>query len=320
MRIHHLMTAFAAAALLVASFAQAKGMGKTADFEIFAMDEGGGGWVLHHIPIKGDMLRGCTDVLGVDECKPVPLPDFTHAATLSMIHISEDSAAAWLKVSVPISGDFLMACYDPEGGPYCEKVRLEVRPPGAKIAREWPHYGNPEECPCGGGGGGADAGGGGGLMGGMMGGGGPSIPVDDIIEDAARADMWLSAAVAVPGPINLYACRNLDGDPECRLTVPDWFLIDREDLGFKKVEEVDLSEGSGKYCGILVDDISELSIVEDSDIRLGDVIVRVGGFPIKNAKHFKGLLSQFPATYTIPIELENGDRLRLRPRRLPEKD
>jgi len=305
--------------LLIAAPASAMKMGASADFEIFAMDEGGGGWVIHHIPVKGDMLWGCSDVAGVDECKPVPLPDFTHAATLKMIHISEDSAAAWLSVQVPVAGDFLMACYDPEGGPYCEKVRLEVRPPGAKIERQWPHYGNPEECPCGGGGG-AAASGGGGPMSMMGGGGGPSIPPEDIIEDPARGDMWLSAAVAVPGPINLYACRDLEGDPECRLTVPDWFLIDREDLGFKKIDEVDLSEGSSKYCGILVDDVDEDSIVEESDIRIGDVITRVGGFPIKNAKHFKGLLSQFPATYSIPIELEGGDRVRIRPRRLPKDD
>ena len=158
------------------------------------------------------------------------------------------------------------------------------------------------------------------MMGGLTGGGGPSIPPEDIIDEPKRGDMWLSAAVAVPGPINLYACRGLDGDPECRLTIPDWFLIDREDLGFKKIDEVDLSEGSSKYCGILVDDVDEGSIVEESDIRIGDVITHVGGFPIKNAKHFKGLLSQFPATYSIPIELEGGDRVRLRPRRLPKDD
>ncbi len=310
--MRNLWTVIVASIVLVgATSAGARGMGKSADFEVFSVDDQGGGWVIHHIPVKGDMLWGCADVAGVDECRPVPLPDFTHAATLSMIHVSEDSQAAWLKVSVPVSGDFLMACFDPEGGPYCEKVRLEVRPPGARIEREWPEYDDALQ--------GAD-GGGSSPMGSLMGGGGPSLPPEAIIEDPHNADMWLSAAVAVPGPINLYACRDLHGDPECRLTVPDWFLVDREDVGFKKVSEVDLSEGSDKYCGILLEDVVEGSAAEAADLRIDDVIVRVGGFPIKNAKHFKGLLSQFPATYSIPIELENGDKVRLRVQRIPEDE
>jgi len=124
----------------------------------------------------------------------------------------------------------------------------------------------------------------------------------------------------MPGPVNLYACRNLDNNPECRLTVPDYLLIDREVIGLKKVDEVDLRDGSDKYCGIIVDEVTEGSAAEEAGININDVIVAVSGFPIKNEKHFFGLMSQFPATYAIPIELESGDRVRIRVRRLPRED
>lgn len=297
-------------ALAAASPANAK-LGLSGAFDVYSQDDAGGGWVINRIPARGDMLWGCEDVATVEECKPVPLPDWVPATTLNFIHISEDSMAAWLNVSVPVVGDYLMACFDPEGRPYCEKVDLELRPPLCSLEREWPDYDLV--------GGSAGAAGGGGPMAGLMGGATSLLP-EEIIEPPDKADMWLSGAIKVPGPVNLYACRSLDGEPECKLAIPDWFLIDRENIGFKKVEEVDSADAPKDGVGIMVEEVEEGSAAEDADIRSGDVIVKVGGFTIKNDKHFKGLLMQFPATYSIPIELEGGDRVKIRVKRKPKDD
>jgi hypothetical protein len=69
-------------------------------FDVFTLDGGGGGWVIHKIPIKGDLLWGCQDVAKVDKCNPVPLPDFMPATSLEFIHIDNKAQAAWLKVTV----------------------------------------------------------------------------------------------------------------------------------------------------------------------------------------------------------------------------
>jgi len=297
--------------LALAGTASAKGLMSGGSFDIFSPDEGGGGWVINHIgvPGYGDTLWGCADVANVKECRPVPLPDFVPMTSLKFFHVDEDTQAGWLNVSVPIVGDFLMACYDPEGSPYCEKVPMELRPPVlVSYKREWPGYDHAPD---------AAAGGGGGPMA-MMGGGAPSVPPEGVIEPGSKGDMWLSAGAKPPGPINLYACRDLNGNPECQLAIPDWFLFDRENIGFKKVEMLEGREGDP--VGISIVELEEGSAAEAADLRPGDVIVKVAGFPLKNDKHFKGLLMQFPATYRIPVELENGDRVKIKVRRKPRDD
>jgi len=295
------------ACCLLTSTASAK-VGASSSFEIFATDGEGGGWVINHIPVRGDMLWGCADISRVDECEFVPLPDFVPATELDFLHVTEDSQAGWLRVRVPVVGDFLMACYNPESGPRCEKIDLELRPPLAGLEREWPGYDG--AAPVADGGGGPMA---------ALAGGGPAAPgPEGAIEPAKKGDMWLSASLKVPGPVNLYACRNLESSPECELTIPDWFLIDREDIGFKKVsEEVD---GRGEVIGVRVEDIEEGSAADKADVRIGDVLVSVDGFPIKNDKHFKGLIAQYPATFSFYVELDNGDKLKIRVRRKPEDD
>ena len=61
------------ACCLLTSTASAK-VGASSSFEIFATDGEGGGWVINHIPVRGDMLWGCADISRVDECEFVPLP------------------------------------------------------------------------------------------------------------------------------------------------------------------------------------------------------------------------------------------------------
>jgi hypothetical protein len=309
MRWSHPFSAITAVALLfTCHVASGKGM-LSGDFDVYSVDDQGGGWVINRIPVRGDLLWGCKDVATVQECDPVPLPDFYPATVLNFLHISDDSQAAWLRVSVPVLGDYLMACFDPEGKPHCDIVDLELRPPTATLAREWPDY---EDV------GAAAAAGGGGPLAALSGGDAP-LPPAAIIEPPMKGDMWLSAALKIPGPLNLYACRNLEGRPECKLAIPDYYLVDREDVGFKKFSEVPTS-ASSSGVGILVDELVEGSAAEEADIRAGDVIVKVCGFEIKSDKHFKGLIAQIPATYSIPVHFENGDKVKIKVRRKPKDD
>jgi len=281
------------------------------DFEVFTTDSSGGGWVIHKIPIKGDLLWGCGDVRRVERCNPVPLPDFMPATSLDFIHIDDKTQAAWLKVTVPVLGDSLMACYDPEGSPRCEKITLEAAPPVVAIDRIWPAYKSEGAA-------GQSASGRGGPLGALAGAVAPSGPSKAArIEPASKGAMWLTASIPVPGPVNLYACRNLSSSPECQLAVPDVYQVLREDVGFKKVSSA--TNSKGRFAGVVVEEIVEGSAAHRAKIRLGQVIVKVGGFPLKNSAHFKGLLTQWPATYEIPITLRGGDVVNLKVRRPSRK-
>ncbi len=283
-------------------------------FELFTADNKGGGWVINHIPVRGDSLWGCGDAQNVQDCKQVYLEHWTPATKLEFIHVSESSMKGWLKMSVPVYGDILLACEDPKGSPSCEEVDLELRPPLAAIARVWPDYPCKEGCsspaP------GASSGGGGGLPIPGLGGGGGG-PKNNVVEPAAYGTMWLHAALKLPGPINLYACRNLESKPECRLTLPDYLLIDRAALGLKKLEEIIVEEGDSKKYGpgVRIVEVEDGSAAQKAKLRAGDVIVKVGGFAVSRIAHLNALLAQYPATYEIPLELENGDRVKLKPSR-----
>jgi hypothetical protein len=279
------------------------GLMASGDFEVFSQDDAGGGWVIHKVPLKGDLLWGCGDVATVDRCDPVPLPDFMPATSLAFIHIDKDTMAAWLRVSVPVFGDSLMACYSPEDKPYCEKIKLELAPPMTDLKRVWPDYAAGAAAPAGGGG----------MMGGMMGGGDSGPPKGAIMEDGSKGDMWLSAGIVVPGPINLYACKNLNEGPVCGLSVPGIYLIRRSNVGFKKVSAV--TNDKGKVRGILIEELDEGSAAMRAKLKPGDIIKRVGGFKLKSVAHFRGLLTQWPATYKIPIELKGGDMVKIKVRK-----
>ncbi|HCP45428.1 MAG TPA: hypothetical protein DIU15_05270 [Deltaproteobacteria bacterium] len=303
--------ALASFLLLPAGAAARSALLPSSSFEIFTPDSSGGGWVIHKIPIKGDLLWGCADVRRVDRCNPVPLPDFMPATSLDFIHIDDKTQAAWLKVTVPVLGDTLMACYDPEGSPRCEKITLEAAPPVLTIDRIWPAYDAGDS-------GGQHASAQGGILGGRGGtivSTGPSKAAR--IEPSSKGSMWLSASIPVPGPVNLYACRNLATEPECQLSVPDVYQVMREDVGFKKVSSA--TNSKGRFVGVVIEDIVEGSAAARAKLRPGEVIVRVGGFPLKNTAHFKGLLTQWPATYEIPLELRGGREVNLKVRRPSRK-
>ncbi|MCK6527643.1 PDZ domain-containing protein [Myxococcota bacterium] len=303
----------AAAALLVATAAQPAhaGLLKSGSFEVLSGDDKGGGWVINHIPALGDRLWGCADVKTVQDCKQVYFEKWTPATSLEFIHVTDSSMKGWLKLSVPVVGDYLLACEDPKGEPRCTEVELELRPPLAGIDRVWPDYDCDKGCsqpaP------GASAGGGGGLpIPGLGKGGGGAKP--NVVQAARQGDMWMQASLKLPGPVNLYACRNLESKPECRLALPDFLIIDREALGLKKLEEIEheTSDGTEYGPGVRIVEVEPDSAAEKSKLRGGDVIKSVGGFPVNRIKHLDALLAQYPATYTIPIELDNGDRVKLK--------
>ena len=294
MRVSSIILAGFLAILLVPAAAMAFPSLPSGSFEIYTPDDAGGGWVIHRIPGKGDQLWGCEDVLQASTCRLVPLPDWNTATSLNFLHVSNDSMAAWLKVTPPLQGDTLMACYSPETAPKCESVKLELNPPLANYERAWPSYD-----------GGAAAGdSGGGLMGALGGGGGSKGP-EQLLEPASKADMWMSAGVKMPGPVNLYACRGLaDNAPECELAIPGWLIVDRQDIGFKKIEALPGKKG----VAIQVVEINEGSAAEKAGIKAGMIITRVEGFRIKNESHFKGLMSQFPATFAFALKVKGeGD-------------
>lgn len=290
-----------------ASAAPKIGVLPSGSFDIFTIDAGGGGWVIHKIPIKGDLLWGCQDVKDVTRCNPVPLPDFMPGTSLEFIHIDNKTQAAWLKVTAPPFGDSLMACYEPESNqPRCSKVKLEAAPPVASLDRIWPAYAGDDAADSGGGGGG-------GLLGGL-GGGAPAGPSNAArIEGASASNMWLTASIPVPGPVNLYACRGLASEPECQLAVPDVYQVLRADVGFKKISSV--TNKKGRFVGVKVEEVVEGSAAFRAKIRPGMLIVKIGGFPLKNEAHFKGLLTQWPATYEIPVELKDGETVNIKVRR-----
>ena len=274
----------------------------TGSFEIYSSDESGGGWVIHRIPGKGDQLWGCKDVMDAKTCKLVPLPDWNTGTALNFLHVSEGSMNAWLKVTPPLQGDTLMACKDPEERPDCARVKVPSEPPVPDYNREWPAYDA-----------GPAAAGGGGMMG-ALGGGAPALGPGALIEDASKADMWMSAGVKITGPVNLYACRNLaTEEPECVVGIPGWYVIDREDLGFKKIEAIPTKKG----VLIQVVEVVEGSVAAEAGVQAGMVIAKVGGVRIKNESHFKGQMSQYPAGFSFTLKTKDDDVIKLKPRRKP---
>lgn len=230
------------------------------------------------------------------------MPDWNTGTALNFMHVTEGTLAAWLKVTPPFQGDTLMACWSPEEKPKCKRVKLELNPPLANYEREWP------SPPAG------ESAGGAGLMGAL--GGGASAPgPEELIEDVSKANMWMSAGVKITGPVNLYACRGLaDREPECALAIPGWLIIDRQDIGFKKFESLQGKKG----VAIQVTEIVEGSAADDAGIEPGMVITRVAGFRIKSASHFKGLMSQYPATFKFSLKVKDEGKIVLTAKRRPK--
>lgn len=292
---------------LLAGSASAAGLkfGFKSGFGVYATDAKGGGWVIHHIGGRGDTLWGCGDVGAVDTCTQVYFNEWKTASKMEMLHVSRDSHNAWFKLSAPGLGDYLYACKDPEGTPVCTLIDLEMRPAAlVSLDRVWPGGECTTECDK-----------------------GEGNPVDKfdpryVIEDKARADMWLEMGVKVPGPTNLYACRNLAGEAECKLAAPNWLAFDRENLGFKKIEDIKSEGPDGETIygpGVLVSKVDEETVAYEAGIREGTVITKVGDFEVNRAAHATFMMLQYPALDTFTITLEDGSTKEITARRKPSK-
>jgi len=139
-------------------------------------------------------------------CTQLHFNEWTAGTGMEFIHITDTSMKGWFLLKVPLKGHFLYACSAPEATPVCDPVHLDLIPPMPGLARVWPDYDCTEGCSVA-----AKA------SGGLLGGGGDA---KNVIEPAAKGDMWLEASLKLPGPVNLYACTNLESSPECKLVLP----------------------------------------------------------------------------------------------------
>jgi len=288
--------AFAAPALL--------GGGPPAGFEIFSVDDKGGGWVIHHMKGRGDTLWGCKDLASVDECTQVYFSEWKTASSISFIHVGEKSQTGWLVLSAPAMGDYLYACKDPEGTPACTLVELELRPPMASYARIWPNP--PCETSCG-------------TEGKAL----PDWDPRSIIQPDAQSTMWLQAKFAVAGPVNLYACRDIASAAKCELTVPNWLAWDREDLGLDKLVDIEVEAADGTVTygpGVMIDKVDEESVAFAAGLREGMVITKVGGFETNKAVHARYVMLQYPAEDGFMVTMSDGKEIELKPNRKPKKN
>ena len=275
-------------------------------FEVFSTDAKGGGWIIHHMPGRGDTLWGCKDLAAVDECVQVFFNEWKTGAKIKFIHVTDKSQKGWLVLTAPAMGDYLYACQDPKGAPACTLMDLELRPATAKYNRVWPAYDCKFECgdklTC-----------------------GESLPDTDarrIIGPAEKGDMLLEAGIMIPGPVNLYACKGLESKPVCELTIPNWLALDRQDIGFKSLENIETEAADGTVTygpGVRIKKMDEASVAFEAGFREGQVITKIGPFETSKDTHARYLMAQWPAEQVLPITLEDGKVIELKIRRKPKK-
>lgn len=256
-------------------------------FDVFTDDPSGGGWVIHHHPGRGDSLWGCPSLAQARDCRQVLFDDWRTGAELSFMHVSQEDDRGWLRLRVPGGGDTLLACADPGTQPSCAAVPLELLPEGSYLRRTWPRYDGHATCD-----------------------GPESRDPRCVIEPAERAVMWLEGGPRSPGPLNLYACQGLaEGEPRCRLNVPNWLAETRDDLGLRKLEDRVVRDRDGQVVdqpGVRVGRLDAEGAAYAAGLREGDVVVRVGSFDTTLARHLRQLLLQYPARSVVQLHLEDG--------------
>ena len=299
-----------AATLVVADIATAGplglGGGPKPGFEVFSVDAKGGGWIIHHMPGRGDTLWGCKDVSAVEECVQVYFNEWKTASKIKFIHVTDKSQKGWLVLTAPAMGDYLYACQDPEGAPACTLMEMELRPATASYDRVWPAYDCEFECgdktTC-----------------------GETLPDTDarrVIEAADKGDMLLQTGIMIPGPVNLYACKGLETAPVCELTIPNWLALDREDIGLGSLEDIETESSDGTVTygpGVLIKKIDEESPAYAAGMREGDTILKVGPFEVSKATHARYMMLQYPAEQTLAFTMEDGKVIEIKINRKPKK-
>lgn len=260
-----------------------------------------GGWLVFTVPVVGDVLYACPPLaFGEPDCMSVVLPIRSIGSALEPWFIDASTGAAWFKISVPPMGDFLLACFDPQGAPHCKLAEIEDRPPLAALSR----LGTVEP--------------GGGGVGGLLpfpqasgassqpssaGGGFPGSP-----EGVNAPVFWTTAAIPTPGPVTLYACGGIDKEPACRVAVSGLDIINADDFGLQKLSEVRTASGK---IGVAIGGVAADSVAEQAGLREGDVVTTAAGFELLFPVHLKGLLSQVPVGDSIRLEVHTKGLIKL---------
>ena len=265
-----------------------------------------GGWLIFSVPVVGDVLWACPPLANSDpECISVILPIRGAGSAIERWFIDPESGAAWFKISVPPAGDFLLACYEPTVSPHCNLVPIEDRPPSAALSRL-------DAQPVG-----QSSGKGGGLLPIPGGAAEPSLtPIDPPglpCVDGGAADcnspmFWMTAALPVPGPVNLYVCGGLREEPRCTLAIRGLDLVEAEDFGVQK-----LSAGPkrGGATAVVIGAVVSGSIADRAGLREGDVVTSAAGFELLFPAHLRGLLLQVPVGNSIRLEVEGKGLVKL---------
>ena len=280
--------------LLLTSMAMAAPDG-VATFEVFAQETDGAGWVLHHVPDRGDSLWGCPSVASMGTCTPLRFDDWRPGADLDLLHVSQEDARAWLRMHIPGLGAFLYACSAPTGEPTCERVDLDLLPANSHLQRIWPPLPTRGCDPS------TD----------------PTSPAC-VTAPADESDLWIQAGPTRHGPVNLYACTGLATTPTCTLTVPNWLAVDREDLGFRRLEDLRSQDETGHAVygpGVRVLALAPGSVAEATGLQPQDIIMKIDGFTVRQVRHARHLLAQIPAETAVTLQLQDGRELTLTPRR-----
>ncbi|MFM2160629.1 MAG: hypothetical protein RLZZ383_141 [Pseudomonadota bacterium] len=266
------------------------------DFEVFAVDDGGGGWIAHHLTRRGDALWGCADVSVAARCQQVFFEAWAVGARIQVLHVDAQTQRAWVVLSAGGDADVLYACEAPEASPRCQAVPLELRPPLARLHVAWPPPPTRLACEAP---------------------GCPFVPPTSPalrVGPASAGQLWLEAAAPTAGAVNLYACRDLNGSPNCALSVPDWLAVDRGEIGVGRWEDIAVVDDAGVTTwgpGVRATRIDVGSAAAQAGLVDGDVVVSIGGFAVSRADHARAVIGQFPAMQEVSVGLADGRTLRL---------
>ena len=265
-----------------------------------------GGWLVFTIPVVGDLLYACPPLGGQEtKCKSVVLPIRGVGSVLERWFVDPESGSAWFRISAPPMGDFLLACFDPRGAPYCTVVDIEERPPIALLSllgRE-------------------KAGGLTGLLPSPLAAGSPTpaLPERGLCcghdQDWNSSRFWMVAALPAPGPVNLYSCGGLNSTPACDLAVLGLAFIEAEDFGLQKLSLGYTKGGADGHTigrGIVIGGVATGSVAERAGLNDGDVVMSAAGFELLSTAHLKGLLMQVPVGDSIRLEVEGKGLIKLK--------
>lgn len=250
----------------------------------------GGGWVVHRLGGVNDILLGCEPPASVEACTQVLLPGYIPGTSLEFVFVDTTTGTGWLVAHRPVVGDLLFVCRSPLAKPSCERVTLPEQPSNAAFSRVGRVRGGPPE---GGAGGPAPPV----VLGGHLPGGNHVHHTHD--EDGPGGAIWLSVSIPVVGDVSLYACRDLEGEPNCAAAAEHLLKVDRVPAGFRRLADMEV--------GVEVRALAPGGPAEQAGLRPGDVVVAVAGLPVHSVLELHGALAQMSADEPIDVLTARGE-------------